>query len=153
MIFFTVIFSKFCKKSRSSHQRCSIKKAVLKNIAIFTGIHLCWSLFLIKLQALRPATLIKETPTQVFFCEHCEVFKNTYFEKHLQTTASVNATAEVFQEILALLKRNALTSGIYNLGKLVQWTQVENGSQGFYLPHFPKKFSKFELLKLLNYSD
>ena len=49
MIFFTVAFSKFCKKSRSSHQRCSIKKAVLKNFAIFTGIHLCWSLFLIKL--------------------------------------------------------------------------------------------------------
>ena len=30
------------------------KKAVLKNFAIFTGKHLCWSLFLIKLQALRP---------------------------------------------------------------------------------------------------
>ena len=26
---------------------CSIKKAVLKNLAIFTGKHLCWSLFLI----------------------------------------------------------------------------------------------------------
>ena len=53
MIFFTVIFSKFCKKSRSSHQRCSIKKAVLNNFAVFTGKHLCRSLFLIKLQALK----------------------------------------------------------------------------------------------------
>ena len=30
------------------------KKAVLKNFAIFAGKHLCWSLFLIKLQAFRP---------------------------------------------------------------------------------------------------
>ena len=27
---------------RSSHQRCSTNKAVLKNSAIFTGKHLCW---------------------------------------------------------------------------------------------------------------
>ena len=29
-----------------------------------------------------------ETPTQVFSCKICKIFKNTYFEKHLQTTAS-----------------------------------------------------------------
>ena len=37
--------------SRSSHRGCSIKKSVLTNFAIFTGKHLCWSLFWIKLQA------------------------------------------------------------------------------------------------------
>ena len=36
---------------RSSHRRCSISKAVLKNFANFTEKHLCWSLFLIKLYA------------------------------------------------------------------------------------------------------
>ena len=30
----------------------------------------------------------KETPTQVFFCEYCEIFKSTYFEEHLRTVAS-----------------------------------------------------------------
>ena len=30
----------------------------------------------------------KKTPAQVFFCECCEVFKNTYFEEHLQAAAS-----------------------------------------------------------------
>ena len=30
----------------------------------------------------------KETPTQVFSCEYCEVFKNTSFEEHLQMAAS-----------------------------------------------------------------
>ena len=30
-----------------------------------------------------------ETPTQVFSCEYCEIFKNTYFEEHLRTAANV----------------------------------------------------------------
>ena len=29
---------------KRSHQRCSIKKAVLKNFTIFTGKHMCWDL-------------------------------------------------------------------------------------------------------------
>ena len=33
--------------SRSSHQRCSIKNAVLQNFATFTGKYMYWSLFLI----------------------------------------------------------------------------------------------------------
>ena len=44
---------------KSSHRRCSIKKAYIKNLEIFAGKHLCWSLFLRKLQAWRPATLLK----------------------------------------------------------------------------------------------
>ena len=43
----------------SSHHRCSVKMAILKNSAISTGKHLCWNLFLIKLQAFTPATLLK----------------------------------------------------------------------------------------------
>ena len=35
------------------------EKIVLQNFANFTGKHRCWSHFLIKLQALRPATLLK----------------------------------------------------------------------------------------------
>ena len=35
--------------SRNSHRRCSVK-GVLKNLRNFIGIHLCWGLFLIKLQ-------------------------------------------------------------------------------------------------------
>ena len=29
----------------------------------------------------------KETPTHEFFCEICDIFKNAFFEEHLQTTA------------------------------------------------------------------
>ena len=46
-------------KLRSSHRRCAVKKiSVPKNFANFTGKQLCWSLFLIKLQAW---TLLKRT--------------------------------------------------------------------------------------------
>ena len=37
----------------------------------------------------------------MFSCEYCEIFKNTYFEKHLRTTASVNSRKAVLQESLA----------------------------------------------------
>ena len=77
---------------RSSHRKCSVKKSVLKNFTNFTGKHLCWSLFLISLQVFGPATLLKYTPTLMFSYEICKTFKNTYFEKHLQKTASTSFT-------------------------------------------------------------
>ena len=59
------------------------KTGVIRNFAIFTRKHLCWSLFLIKLQALRPATLFQPRPKRDFntgdFCENCEIFKNSFF--------------------------------------------------------------------------
>ena len=64
---------KKCLNSRSSHQSCSIEKAVLKNFAIFTGKHLCWSLLLIDLRALRPGTFLKG--------EYCKIFKNAILVK------------------------------------------------------------------------
>ena len=60
-----------------------MKKGVLKDFANFKGKHLCWSLFLIKLQAFRPATLLKEDSNIEIFCEISEIFKNTYFEECL----------------------------------------------------------------------
>ena len=30
----------------------------------------------------------KKNPTQMFSCEYCKIFKNTYFKKHLRTAAS-----------------------------------------------------------------
>ena len=62
---------------RSSHQRCSIKKAVLKNFARFTGKHLRWSLFLLTL-------LRRGSNTSAF----PRILQN--FEKHLFRKTSVN---------------------------------------------------------------
>ena len=66
---------------RNSHQKCSMKKGVLRNFTKFTGKHLCQSLFLIRLQ--------KETLAQVFSCNFCEISWNTFFTEPLWTTASV----------------------------------------------------------------
>ena len=44
--------------------------------------------FFMKLQAFSLQVFLKETPTQVLSCEVCKTFKITYFEEHLQTTAS-----------------------------------------------------------------
>ena len=41
-------------------QSCSVKKSVLKNIAKFTGKHLCQSLFFNKVAGQRPASLLKK---------------------------------------------------------------------------------------------
>ena len=50
-------------------------RGFLKNLAIFTGKHLCWSLFLIKLH-LQICYL-----THAFSCEICEIVKKTFFHR------------------------------------------------------------------------
>ena len=52
--------TKLSSRFKSSHQRCSIKKGVLRNFIKFTGKYLCQSLFLNKVAGLRPATLLKK---------------------------------------------------------------------------------------------
>ena len=57
------------------------KIGAFKNFAIFTGKRLCWSLFLIKLQA---------------FCEYYEVFNNSFFYR----TSPVATSADVLFYII-----------------------------------------------------
>ena len=56
---------------RSSCLHIFFKIGVFKNFANFRGKHLCWSLFLIKLQ--------KETPIQVLSGEICKILWNSFF--------------------------------------------------------------------------
>ena len=69
--------------SRSSHWICSVKKGVLKIFAIFTGKHLCWSLFFIMMHAFRLATFLQRDFSTGVFCEYYIIFKDTYFKEHL----------------------------------------------------------------------
>ena len=61
---------------RSSHRRLLNTKVVFKNFAILRRNHLCWSLF-----------LKRDSSKGVFLLEYFEIFKNTYFEKHIRTAA------------------------------------------------------------------
>ena len=62
--------SKGSDKDQKQPPRCFMKKAFLKNLAIFTGKHLRWSLFLIKF-------IEKDTSTQVFSSEYGGILKAT----------------------------------------------------------------------------
>ena len=74
---------------KRSYRRCSVKKLFLE-ISQYSlenncvGVSFYWSCRASVLQL-----YLKETPTLVFPCEYCEIFKNTNFEEHLQTAASV----------------------------------------------------------------
>ena len=52
---------------RSSRSQIFFRIDAFKNLAIFTGKQLCLQLYYI------------ETPTQLFSCEYCEIFKNSFF--------------------------------------------------------------------------
>ena len=63
------------------------KKGALRNFAKFTGKHLYQGLFLIK----------KETQTQVFSCEFCEISKNTFFLKKKVDTSAFTMSPKVLK--------------------------------------------------------
>ena len=63
---------------------CPVKKRARKNLAKFTGQHLCQSLFFSKVAGINHATLLKQTLAQMFSCEFCRIFNNTFFIEHLR---------------------------------------------------------------------
>ena len=82
------IFLSFSDNAQKQPSEVFCKNGVLKIFADSTGKQLCWSLFSIKLLAFRPE---KDSSKCAFLwnhnCEICEIFKNTYCEKHLWTIA------------------------------------------------------------------
>ena len=74
---------------RSSHQRCSVKKGVLRNFAKSTRKHLRQGLFFNKVAGSACSFIKKETLAQVFSCEFSEISKNIFFTEHVWATASV----------------------------------------------------------------
>ena len=63
----------------------------LKNFAKFTGKHLCQSLFFNEVSDLGLQLFLHiQTLAQVFLCEICEIFKNTYFYRTPPVAASVH---------------------------------------------------------------
>ena len=51
----------------------------------------------------------------MFSCEICEIFKNTYFEEHLPTDASIN---EIQQETRALSGKKNESHILVNLSRM-----------------------------------
>ena len=72
------------KQSKSSRSQMFFETGSLKKFAIFTEKHLSWGLFLITLWAFRPATFLKETPTQVFPVDIAKFLRTACFIEHLR---------------------------------------------------------------------
>ena len=93
-IFFISIFTVFSAiqariNTGWAHDKIScsqmfFKLVVFKNFANFTGKHLCWSLFLIKLQAFRPAAFLKRDSNTGVFLWSLRNFYNTFFTEHFR---------------------------------------------------------------------
>ena len=77
----------------------SIKKGVLKNFANFTGKRRCWSLFLIILQGLKPATFLKrDSNTGVF------LWKANFLEHLFWRTSANNCFCIMFFKVFSECK-------------------------------------------------
>ena len=75
--------------SRSSHQRCSVKRGVLKSFTKFKGKHLCQGLYFNKVAGLRPATLLKKRLWhRCFPVNFVKVQEHLFVTEHHQTDAS-----------------------------------------------------------------
>ena len=83
------IINIFCKKPHHIFGSALNTLSVLKKFTIFTGKHQCWRLQYFNFSTRR---LEKETSTQAFSFEYCEIFKNTYFEEHRRTATSASTT-------------------------------------------------------------
>ena len=64
-----------------------IGETILQQLLAKPSDNCCCSLF--SEAATHLQLFYKETPTQAFPCKICEMFKNPYFEEHLQTTISI----------------------------------------------------------------
>ena len=64
-------------KGRSSRPEMFCKNGVIKNLTKFTGKHIWHSLFLIIFSQLYQ----KRDSAQLFSCEFCEIFKNSFFQR------------------------------------------------------------------------
>ena len=76
--------SKAVRRSRSSRREVFCKKGLLRNLAKFTGKHLCQSPFFTKVTGLKTATLLKKRLWHRCFPVNSVKFVRTpFFIKHL----------------------------------------------------------------------
>ena len=78
------------------HQRCSVKKVVLK-ISQNSQENTCARvIFLVKLQVLAYNFIKEETMAQVFSCESCKIYKNTFSYRTPPVATSDNFSVNKF---------------------------------------------------------
>ena len=104
---------------RGSRSQMLFKISTLKNFAIFIEKHLCWGVLLIKLQAWRPATLLK---THMFSCEINFLRTAFSIEQAAFVTFKWRTTRDVLEKcVFPSGGYHAATTGLFVLqGKVFQ---------------------------------
>ena len=114
---------------RSSHRRCSMKKALRPRACNFVE---------------------KETLAQVFSCELCEISKNTFFTEHVWATASDifqnGSIQDVWQGLILRLWNRSLKTWLRKFNQFKSPTEKHSfkiSKENFCFPHlcFPEKWS------------
>ena len=83
---FSVIKIMFCKY-RTSRSKLLCKNDVFKRVKMFLKLSQNSQESICVGVSFWYNRLIKKTPTQVFSCEFCKIFKNTYFKEWLRMAA------------------------------------------------------------------
>ena len=83
---------------RTKRLQAFYRIVVFRNFTKFTGKHLFWRLFLLKLQALGLQLHVKETPAQMFSCKYYKHFfqrtpsNNGFFAFNFQNSNAFSGT-------------------------------------------------------------
>ena len=109
-------YAKWFPQIRSSGSQIFCKIGALKDWAIFTGKHLCWSLFFIKLQVFSPATLLKRDSNTVVFLWmlwnfYWVIFIESLFHKIPLLAASTAQKMKISLRISSVNATKSLVSG------------------------------------------
>ena len=119
---------------RSSCSQMFFTIGVLKNFANFTGIDLCWSLFLIKLQA----NSVKTRPQH-----SCEISKYNFFYRATPVAASIFKTLDSSMNAILNTRTSASICFIKKDNILPQIDQYFAIFRGTYSTMFWIKANKF----------
>ena len=112
---------------RSSHQRCSIKKGVLRNFTKFKGKQLCQSLFFKKVVGLRHATLVKKRLWHRCFPVN--------FVKFLRIPFLQNTSGRL---LLSLVKQSGKAKSILKIWQRNIWAILDHYSSTMDRPNHDK---------------
>ena len=105
--------------TRSSHQRCSVRKCILRNFAKFTGKHLCQVLFYNKVAGPEPATLLEKRLWHRCFPMNFAKFLRTSFHR-----TPLNDCFSTIQHFLAENPSKLLNGQQQHKGVTFHWSRI-----------------------------
>ena len=122
--------------TRSSHQRCSVRKGVLRNFAKFTGKQLCQVFFYNKVAGPEPATLLKKRLWHRRFPMTFAKFLTTSFHR-----TPLNDCFSTIQHFLAANPSKVLNGQQQHKGVTFYWSRISPSLVKLFLSCFKLRSS------------